>query len=81
MPPLLLNRLLMLQMVYASAGIIYNVGGLLAVRNDLAAWASGTVAIGLDLGGSRRHQRLRSDTQSGSCSGLVHPKKPAHHLR
>ena len=47
MPPLLLNRLLMLQMAYAYAGIMYNVGSLLAVRNDLAAWASTDAVVGV----------------------------------
>lgn len=34
-----LNRLLMLQLLYSFAGVIYNVGSLLALRNELAAWA------------------------------------------
>ena len=42
-----LNRLLMLQMAYAYAGIMYNVGSLLALRNDLAAWASTDAVVGV----------------------------------
>ena len=34
-----LNRLLMLQLAYSFAGVMYNVGSLLALRNELPAWA------------------------------------------
>ena len=34
-----LNRLLMLQLVYSFAGVMYNVGSLSALRNELPAWA------------------------------------------
>ena len=34
-----LNRLLMLQLLYSFAGVMYNVGSLLALRNELPAWA------------------------------------------
>ena len=37
----------MLQMAYAYVGIMYNVGSLLAVRNDLAAWASTDAVVGV----------------------------------
>ena len=37
----------MLQMGYAFAGIMYNVGSLLAVRNGQAAWASTDAVIGV----------------------------------
>ena len=47
MQPLPLNRLLMLQMGYAFVGIMYNVGSLLAVRNDQAAWASTDAVAGV----------------------------------
>ena len=47
MKPLPLNRLLMLQMGYAFAGIMYNVGSLLAVRNDQMAWASTDAVVGV----------------------------------
>ena len=39
MKPILLNRLLMLQLAYSFAGVMYNVGSLLALRNELPAWA------------------------------------------
>jgi len=41
-----LNRLLMLQMAYCFAGIMYNVGSLLAVRNGQPAWASTDAVMG-----------------------------------
>ena len=34
-----LNRLLMLQLLYSFAGVMYNVGSLLALRSEQAAWA------------------------------------------
>jgi len=42
-----LNRLLMLQMVYAFTGIMYNVGSLLALRNGKPAWASTDAVMGV----------------------------------
>ena len=39
MKRILLNRLLMLQLAYSFAGVMYNVGSLLALRNELPAWA------------------------------------------
>jgi hypothetical protein len=42
-----LNRLLMLQMAYAFAGIMYNVGSLLAQRSGLPAWASTDAVVGV----------------------------------
>jgi hypothetical protein len=45
--PFPLNRLLILQMLYAYAGIMYNVGSLLAVRNGQAPWASTDAVIGV----------------------------------
>ena len=47
MRPMPLNRLLMLQMGYAFAGIMYNVGSLLAQRNLEPAWASTDAVIGV----------------------------------
>ena len=37
----------MVQMAYVYAGIMYNVGSLLAVRNDQAAWASTDAVVGV----------------------------------
>lgn len=45
--PLPLNRLLMLQTAYAYVGVMYNVGSLLALRNDQAAWASTDAVTGV----------------------------------
>ena len=42
-----LNRLLMLQMAYAFAGIMYNVGSLLDQRNGQPAWASTDAVMGV----------------------------------
>lgn len=42
-----LNRLLMLQMAYCFAGIMYNVGSLLAQRNGQPAWASTDAVMGV----------------------------------
>ena len=47
MRPMSLNRLLMLQMAYCFMGIMYNVGSLLALRNDEAAWASTDAVMGV----------------------------------
>lgn len=47
MRPIPLNRLLMLQMAYCFAGIMYNVGSLLAQRNGLPAWASTDAVMGV----------------------------------
>jgi len=47
MKPMPLNRLLMLQMGYCFAGIMYNVGSLLAQRNGQAAWASTDAVMGV----------------------------------
>ena len=47
MRPIPLNRLLMLQMAYAFAGIMYNVGSMLALRNGQPAWASTDVVMGV----------------------------------
>ena len=40
MKPITQNRLLILQMIYCFAGVMYNVGSLLALRNGQPAWAS-----------------------------------------
>ena len=45
--PLPLNRLLMLQLAYCFTGIMYNVGSMLALRNDQAAWASTDAVMGV----------------------------------
>jgi len=42
-----LNRLLMLQMAYAFAGIMYNVGSMLALRNGQPGWASTDPVMGV----------------------------------
>jgi hypothetical protein len=42
-----INRLLMLQMVYAYVGIMYNVGSLLAVRHGRTPWASTDAVVGV----------------------------------
>lgn len=42
-----LNRLLMLQMAYAFAGITYNVGSLLAQRGGLPPWATTDAVMGV----------------------------------
>lgn len=42
-----LNSLLMLQMAYCFAGIMYNVGSLLAQRSGQAAWASTDAVTGV----------------------------------
>jgi len=42
-----LNRLLILQMAYCFAGIMYNVGSLLAQRSGLPAWASTDAVMGV----------------------------------
>ena len=42
-----LNGLLMLQMLYAFLGIMYNVGSLLAIRNGEPAWASTDAVFGV----------------------------------
>ena len=47
MKPIPLNRLLMLQMAYCFAGIMYNVGSLLAQRSGQAAWASTDAVMGV----------------------------------
>ena len=41
------NRLLILQMFYTFAGIMYNVGSLLAQRNGQQAWASTDAVMGV----------------------------------
>lgn len=46
MKPPPLNRLLILQMVYCYAGIMYNVCSLLAVRGGQQAWASTDAVMG-----------------------------------
>lgn len=47
MRPLSVNRLLMLQMGYAYAGIMYNVGSLFAQRGGQAPWASTDAVVGV----------------------------------
>ena len=47
MKPMLLNRLLMLQMAYCFAGLMYNVGSLLALRKDQPGWASTDPVMGV----------------------------------
>lgn len=47
MPSIPLNRLLIAQMVYAYAGIMYNVGSLLDQRAGEPSWASTDAVIGV----------------------------------
>ena len=47
MKPISWNRLLILQMIYCFAGIMYNVGSLLALRNGQPAWASTDAVFGV----------------------------------
>lgn len=49
MRPLPLQRLLMLQMAYANAGVMDNVGSLVAVRNDQGSRAAAIVINGFGL--------------------------------
>ena len=47
MKPIPPNRLLILQMIYCFAGVMYNVGSLLALRNGQPAWASTDAVFGV----------------------------------
>ena len=47
MKPIPQNRLLILQMIYCFAGVMYNVGSLLALRNGQPAWASTDAVFGV----------------------------------
>ena len=59
MKPMLLNKLLMLQMAYCFAGLMYNVGSLLALRNDRPGWASTDPVMG---GVGRVRPQLTTDS-------------------
>ena len=45
--PVPLNRLLIIQFMYCFAGIMYNVGSLLALRNGEGAWAATDPVMGV----------------------------------
>lgn len=47
MKQILLNRLLMLQILYGYLGVMYNFGSLLALRNDEAVWSSTDPVMGV----------------------------------